>query len=81
MRSLYRKPFKSTGGLLHFAANALGEVYFPGVTEHDIVRIAPDGQLSGRFVTAKQKGLTPVTTAIRSSPRLIETRDCDRVGA
>lgn len=43
MRSAYRKPFKSTSGLIHFAANALGEVYFSDVTEHDIVRIAPTG--------------------------------------
>ncbi len=68
MRSSYLRPFKFSGGLTHFAANALGEVYLADMTEHDIVRISPDGQLRSRFVTSKRKGLTPLTTAIAALP-------------
>ena len=68
MRSAYLRPFKFSGGLTHFAANALGEVYLADMTEHDIVRISPDGQLRSRFVTTKRKGLTPLATAIAALP-------------
>ena len=63
MRSSYRLPFKSTGGLTHFAANALGEVYLADLSGHDIVRISPDGQIKGRFAITKLEGLTPVPMA------------------
>lgn len=69
MRSPYRRPFRSTGGLTHFAANPLGEVYFADMAEHDVVRVAPDGELKGRFVTTKLEGLTPLTMGIALLPR------------
>jgi hypothetical protein len=68
MRSHYRKPFKLSGGLTHFVANPLGEVYFADMAEHDVVRVTPDGQLKGRFVTTKLKGLTPLTMAMATLP-------------
>ncbi len=68
MRLPYTKPFKSTGGLIHFTANALGEVYLTDLSEHDVVRIGNDGQLKGRFMTTKLKGLTPFATAIALLP-------------
>ena len=68
MRSPYRKPFKSVGGFVHFTANPLGEVYFADVSEHDIVRISPDGELKSRFVTTKLKGLTPLAMALATLP-------------
>ena len=68
MRSSYLRPFKFSGGLTHFSANAMGEVYLADMTEHDIVRISPDGQLRSRFVTTKRKGLTPLATAIAALP-------------
>ena len=68
MQSSYLRPFKFSGGLTNFAANALGEVYLSDMAEHDIVRISPDGQLRGRFVTTKRKGLTPLATAMATLP-------------